>query len=134
MPKRIMITVSDEDRATLERWSRQPPKPYLRERARAILLVAGGMPVYQVAQRLRLRIHRNAVRDWVQRFVNEGVTGLKIREGRGRKPAFSPSAAAGGHAPTDAPAASAAPSLSDTTQSLASVRLEANGGVDEFVE
>lgn len=134
MPRRIEITLSEADRTTLVRWSRQPPKPYLRERARAILLVAGGMPVYQVAQRLRLRIHRNAVREWVERFVNEGVAGLKIREGRGRKPTFFPPAAERSHPSTHPPAASAPASLSDCTESLATVRLDANRGLDEFVE
>ncbi len=91
MPKRIRIELSAEAQAVLERWSKQAPRPYLRERARAILAVAEGQPIYQVAAGLRVRVHRNAVREWVKRFEAQGVEGLRMKKGRGRKPAFSPS-------------------------------------------
>lgn len=91
MPKRIRIELSEEERRQLEQWSKQPPKPYLRERARAVLAVADGKPVSQVAKQLRVRVHRNAVREWIKRFEQGRVAGLKILSGRGRKPAFSPS-------------------------------------------
>jgi hypothetical protein len=96
MPKRIQIEVSEAQRATLERWSKQPPAPYVGDRARAILRVAGGEAVSKVAPTLRTPVHRNAVGEWVRRFVAEGVAGLRIRKGRGRKPLFSPSAVNGG--------------------------------------
>jgi transposase len=96
MPKRINIKLSEEEKAQLERWVKNPPRPYLRERARAILRIAGGTPIMQVAQTLRIRIHRTAVSEWVHRFEEGRVEGLKIRAGRGRKPAFSPSSERGG--------------------------------------
>jgi len=93
MPKRYYLQLADEQQEQLDRWTRNPPKPYLRYRAQAILRVAAGEPISHVAERLRVRIHRNAVSDWVQRFEAEG---LKIRPGRGRKPSFSPSEQGGG--------------------------------------
>jgi transposase len=91
MPKRYCIELDAEQHDQLERWTRNPPKPYLRYRAQAILRIADGEPVYKAAEGLRIRIHRNAVSNWVQRFEAEGIEGLRIRPGRGRKPSFSPS-------------------------------------------
>lgn len=96
MPKRYRITLSEEQRAKLEAWRRNPPKPYLRRRARAILLVAAGETLSATAAHTYVRVDRSTVRDWVQRFLAEGPEGLKIRPGRGRKPAFSPSQRGGG--------------------------------------
>ena len=98
MPKRLSIELSEEERAQLERWSKNHRKPYLRERARAILRVAAGEPVYKIAQELRIRIHRTAVSEWVHRFQERRIEGLKIQPGRGRKPVFSPSATNSGKA------------------------------------
>ncbi len=90
MPKRYEIVLSEAERQKLESWLKNPPNPYLRERARAILSVAAGETVQATAAKLRIRIHRNAVSEWVQRFLLERVEGLKIRAGRGRKAVFSP--------------------------------------------
>jgi hypothetical protein len=98
MPKRLSIELSEEERAQLERWSKNHRKGYLRERARAILRVAAGEPVSKVAQELRIRIHRTAVSEWVHRFQERRIEGLKIQPGRGRKPAFFPSATTSGEA------------------------------------
>jgi len=95
MPKRYKIELSDEERTQLEHWVKNPPQPYLRERARAILGIASGRPIREMAQRLRIRIHRTAVSEWVQRFEQERIEGLKIKPGRGRKPGFSPSGKGG---------------------------------------
>jgi len=91
MPKRYVIELNDADQAKLKAWIKNPPKPYLRKRARAILLVAEGKPLYQVAKHPRIRVHRTTVSEWVRRYLAEGIEGLKVRPGQGRKPAFSPS-------------------------------------------
>lgn len=91
MTKRFEIELSDEEREHLQRWLVNPPKPYLRHRARAILKIADGQPIGQVAQELRIKIHRNAVSDWAHRFTTDRLEGLRICKGRGRKPGFSPS-------------------------------------------
>jgi hypothetical protein len=65
------------------------PKPYLRERAAALLKVADGWPLAQVA-RLGLLAPRDpeTVAAWLGRYRAAGAAGLAIRPGRGRKPAF----------------------------------------------
>lgn len=90
MPKRYQIVLTDPERQKLESWVKNPPSPYLRERARAILKVSQGETLQATAQTLRVRVHRNAVSEWVQRFLSERLEGLKIKAGRGRKAIFSP--------------------------------------------
>ncbi|NJK81848.1 MAG: helix-turn-helix domain-containing protein [Chloroflexaceae bacterium] len=63
-------------------------KPYLRERAAAILKVADGTPAAVVARQGLLRQRKpDTIYDWLNRFHAEGIEGLMIRPGRGRKPA-----------------------------------------------
>ncbi len=92
MGRRRRIVISDEQRAQLLQLRDKAAKPYLRERAAAILKIAGGTPLTIVARQglLRKRDY-NTLCDWVERFESEGIAGLAIRQGRGRKPAFSPS-------------------------------------------
>lgn len=67
-------------------------KPYLRERAAALLKIAAGQSAAAVARTGLLRPRQPAtVYRWLRRFRAEGVAGLRDRPGRGRKPAFSPS-------------------------------------------
>jgi transposase len=108
MSGRYHLELSPEEQDHLQRWLKNPPKPYLRERARAILLVAAGEEGQRVAQQLRIRVQRTTLGEWVKRFQAEGVNGLKIKPGRGRKPCFFPSApgASAGH--TGDPVASSA--------------------------
>ncbi|MCB0192196.1 MAG: helix-turn-helix domain-containing protein [Anaerolineae bacterium] len=66
-------------------------KPYLRERAAALLKIAGGQAAYAVAQQGLLRPRQpNTVYEWLDRYEAEGIAGLTIRDGRGRKPAYEP--------------------------------------------
>jgi transposase len=90
MPKRYKIVLSEEEKQKLESWVKNPPSPYLRERARAILEISQGETIQSTAENLRVRVHRNAVSDWVKRFLSERLQGLKIKVGRGRKSVFSP--------------------------------------------
>jgi transposase len=67
-------------------------KPHLRERAAAVLKLADGATIQQVAQAGLLRPRaRSTVAQWLNRYRAEGLAGLTVRPGRGRKPAFSPS-------------------------------------------
>ena len=85
------LQLSEAQRAELE-WTRDHhEKPHMRERAAALLKVAEGMPVSVVArQGLLKRRAKGTVREWVDRYEKAGLDGLKVRKGRGRKPAFSP--------------------------------------------
>lgn len=89
--RRYRLVLTAKEREQLKRWLKNPPKPYLRERARAILLVAEGKEGQAVSQLLRIRVHRTTVGEWVRRYQAEGIEGLKIKAGRGRKPRFFPS-------------------------------------------
>jgi transposase len=90
MPKRYTIKLTEQEKQKLESWTKNPPRAYLRERARAILKVSEGKSIEATAQDIRVRVHRNAVSEWVKRFLAERLEGLKIKVGRGRKAVFSP--------------------------------------------
>jgi transposase len=82
--------LSPSQRQELIRLRDTADKPYLRERAAAILKVADGTPAAVVARQGLLRQRKpDTIYDWLNRFHDEGVAGLSIRPGRGRKPAFS---------------------------------------------
>jgi transposase len=87
-----VLKLSEAQRAELE-WVRDhDAKPHLRERAAALLKITDGMPLSVVARQGLLKPRMaETVRDWVVRYESEGLAGLDIRKGRGRKPAFSPS-------------------------------------------
>jgi hypothetical protein len=90
MPRPVTLTAAD--RTELEDVRDHAPKAYLRERAAAILKVADGTPAAAVARSgLRRRRDSDTLYAWLKRFDEEGIAGLTIRPGRGRKPAFSPS-------------------------------------------
>jgi hypothetical protein len=105
MPKRLYIHLTDEQRRQLRRIQRTSPKAYLRERATAILKIGDGLSPHWVAQHgLWYPRSPDCIYRWVKRFLAEGVKGLEIRKGRGRKPAFSPSLPDQGGGPDRRPA------------------------------
>lgn len=82
------IILSSGQRQELIKLRDTADKPYLRERAAAILKVADGTPAAVVARQGLLRQRKpDTIYDWLNRFHDEGVSGLAIRPGRGRKPA-----------------------------------------------
>ena len=91
MAKALQIELSEEEKAELEEIRGTAAQAYMRERATAILKVAEGQASYAVAQKGLLKTRQyQTVLTWVKRYQAEGVDGLKIRPGRGRKPAFFP--------------------------------------------
>ena len=107
------LSLTREQRTTLEQLRDHGPRPYLRERAAALLKIAAGQRAAVVARRgLLRRRDPDTLYDWLDRYQAAGLAGLYIRRGRGRKPAFSPSAPGrgGGQGGAAAPAgARAAP-------------------------
>src|SRR5918996_6391323 len=84
---RVALTV--EERDLLEQRLRCTTTSLgLARRCRAILGVADGLPLVQVARLVDLT--EKHVRKWVQRFLKERLAGLRDSPGRGRKPVFSP--------------------------------------------
>jgi Winged helix-turn helix len=109
MPAPYRLDLTADQRAELESVRDHAALPYLRERAAAILKIAAGQRAAQVARDGLLHArHPETICAWLQRYRTEGLAGLSIRPGRGRKPAFSPPArhgcggAGGGIAPAAA--------------------------------
>jgi hypothetical protein len=93
MPKHLTLELSQEQRAELVKHRNTDPLPYLRERCAAMLKIADGITAAEVARAGLLRHYDpDAIYEWRRRYVDEGLQGLRIRAGRGRKPAFSPCA------------------------------------------
>lgn len=85
------LSLTDNERAELVQLRDHAPQPYLRERAAALLKVADGVPAAQVARSGLLRPRKpDTVYAWLDRWLLDGLAGLQLRAGRGRKPAFSP--------------------------------------------
>jgi hypothetical protein len=93
MPTPRTLSLTSEQEAQLQQMRDTHALPYLRERAAALLKVAQGHSPRQVALSLLLRPRQpDTLYTWMARFEAQGIDGLVIRKGRGRKPAFSPSA------------------------------------------
>ena len=83
MSRLIVLNLTDEERAVLERGSRHGNSHAFRTRCRMILLKAERLPSAQVAERVGCCMM--SVNGWVKRYQAEGVEGLKTKPGRGRR-------------------------------------------------
>ena len=93
MAEPLTIELTAEQRRELEYVRDHHEKAYMRERAAALLKIAEGMSGRQVALHGLLRERDpDSVYSWVHVYQSEGLAGWRIKPGRGRKPAFSPSA------------------------------------------
>lgn len=103
MSRPRQLILDEMHRAELVRHRDHDPKPHIRERCAALLKIADGMPLSVVAkQGLLRRRTAETVREWLKRYEAEGLAGLQVRPGTGRKPAFSPSATGHRRGPTGA--------------------------------
>jgi transposase len=69
------LSVSDEERETLVRWSRRPKSPHsIAQRARIVLLAADGMTNTAVAD--RVGVNQATVVKWRKRFLERRLDGL----------------------------------------------------------
>ena len=94
MPKRLTISLTEKQRVELRETRDHHAKAYMREKAAAILKMADErLSALTVAQHgLLKRRDDNTVRSWARRYLQGGLAELLVHPGRGRKPAFSPSA------------------------------------------
>lgn len=91
MAKRRILELSADERAELEELRDHDPRPYMRERCAALLKIAdGASPHYVALHGLLKRRDPDSVYGWLDRYAAEKVAGLRVRQGRGRKPAFFP--------------------------------------------
>ena len=105
MPPPLQLNLTPEARRELEHVRDHEAKAYVREKAAAILKIADGSSASQVARTGLLKRRKyQTVCEWVQRYEAEGVQGLYVQAGRGRKPAFFPSARDGSSGSSGYPA------------------------------
>ena len=91
MPVPLKIELTTDQRAELEQGRDNHPKAYIRERCAALLKIAAGHSGHQVALTGLYKPRApDTVYAWVHRYLSDGLAGLLIRSGRGRKAAFSP--------------------------------------------
>jgi transposase len=77
------IEIRQEDRTTLERWSRSKTvSAFQHERAIMILESALGTPVKDIAG--KLNTYPNKVIEWRKRYEQQGIAGLQDRDRKGR--------------------------------------------------
>lgn len=96
MAGRLKVELSQEQWQELEKARDHHAKAYVREAAAAILKVAGGSSARQVATKGLLKERDpETVSGWIRRYQQNGIAGLVVGEGRGRKPVFFPSKSGG---------------------------------------
>jgi hypothetical protein len=93
MSQPFSVTFSPAQVQELEQVRDHHPKAYVRVKAAGILKVWQGASRRQVAKSGLLKsVRRETVQAWIVRYQHDGVAGLLVQPGRGRKPAFSPCA------------------------------------------
>ena len=91
MPELITICLTPEQQEQLEQIRDTDKRPYMRERAAAMLKIAEGASPRQVALHGLLKPRKpDTIYDWLHRYEAEGINGLPVKPGRGRKPAYYP--------------------------------------------
>lgn len=91
MPKLITLCLMPEQEEQLERIRDTHKKAYMRECASAILQVSQGISPCKVALTGLLKPRKpDTVYGWIKRYQSEGISGLLVKPGRGRKPSYSP--------------------------------------------
>jgi hypothetical protein len=89
MPAASRLELGEVERRTLEEMSKHHAKAYMRDRAAALLKVARGMSIRQVAEVGCLKRREwETVAKWVKGYEQHGLRGLYLRAGRGRKRRF----------------------------------------------
>ncbi|SRR6266508_6497407 len=84
--RRFKLSLTADEQRELRHLRSYHAKAYVRERAAAILQIASGKTVGEVARKgLMRRRDDETVSAWVRRYVDEGAKGLEVRAGRGRK-------------------------------------------------
>jgi len=80
------VTLTDDDRATLQRWARGRSTPArLVRRAQIVLLAAEGKQNIEIAE--ELEVDRTIVNRWRARFTQAGLAGIEKDAPRGGRPA-----------------------------------------------
>lgn len=78
------MKIADQQRRELEDVARCGQPAYIRRKALVVLNLGEGRSIAEVAG--IFRISRPSVYEWRRRYLEEGIDGLRVRAGRGRKP------------------------------------------------
>lgn len=90
----LVVDLTPEERVTLEAWQRSTTiRAGTARRGRIILLMAQGASISQVSRTVGIR--RRFIYKWVNRFQDQGVTGLTDKPGRGQNNHLHPEPAGG---------------------------------------
>ena len=87
MSRLTRVDLSASERAALEQGSKYGKTHGFRQRCQMILLKACRKPSREIAAQLGCCMV--VVNHWVKRYQAEGLEGLHVRKGRGRKPILS---------------------------------------------
>lgn len=91
MPAPLTLILTPDQQRELEGARDHHALAYVRERAAALLKIAQGQSAHHVALTGLLKPRDpDSVYGWMKRYQAEGVSGLVIRPGRGRKRQYFP--------------------------------------------
>lgn len=88
MGRFIKVELTDDQRKELENGYRSGKSHAFRMRCQMVLLKSEGRKSQDIAD--FLGFCQQAVNNWLNRYKREGIDGLKVKEGRGRRAILSP--------------------------------------------
>lgn len=88
MGRFIKVELTDDQRKELESGYRNGKSHAFRIRCQMVLLKSEGRKSQDIAD--FLGFCQQAVNNWLNRYKNEGIGGLRVKEGRGRPSILSP--------------------------------------------
>jgi transposase len=90
MPRITVLSLPDAERTALEKAAKHGPSHSFRLRCQAVLLKTDPQNKRTaLAIAKRLGCCEMSVNDWIKRYQQEGLLGLKVKPGRGRKAILS---------------------------------------------
>jgi transposase len=87
MPRITVLTLPTAEQAALAKAARYGPSPSFRLRCQAVLLKTDAQNKRtSLVIATQLGCCEMSVNDWLKRYQHDGLSGLKVKPGRGRKP------------------------------------------------